>query len=118
MSELKATVSKESSFDLLDIRLGRIIEAELEPTATKPSYRLLIDFGKFGRKVSIGRFTRQPAIELVGQQVVAVLNFEPRKIGQAVSEVLVLGVQVPGADSGEATILSPKLESKIGGKVF
>ena len=118
MNDLKPSVSKESSFDLLDIRLGRIVEAELEPSAPKPSYRIVIDFGKYGRKVSVGRYTKQPASELIGQQVVAVLNFEPRTIGSIVSEVLVLGVQVPGADSGEAAILTPIVEAKIGGKVF
>jgi tRNA-binding protein len=118
MTDLKPLVLKDSSFDRLDIRLGRIIEAELEPSAPKPSYRMVIDFGKFGHKVSVGRYTKQPASELIGQQVVAVLNFEPRKIGDVVSEVLVLGVQVPGADSGEAAILTPSVDAKIGGKVF
>ena len=47
-----------------------------------------------------------------------VLNFEPRYVGDAVSEVLVLGVQYPKADSGEATFLTPAAEAKIGSKVF
>jgi tRNA-binding protein len=50
--------------------------------------------------------------------VLGVLNFEPRQIGDTTSEVLVLGVQYPKADSGEATIITPILDAKIGGKLF
>jgi tRNA-binding protein len=118
MSELKKAVAKESSFDLLEIRLGHILEAELEPSAPKPAYRLKIDFGKFGIKTSVGRFTTTPADQLIGKQVLGVLNFEPRQVGNVISEVLTLGVQVPKADSGEAMIVSPVSEAKIGGKLF
>ena len=118
MSEPKPTINKESSFDLLEIRLGHILEAELEPSAPKPAYRLKIDFGKFGIKTSVGRFTTTPADQLIGKQVLGVLNFEPRQVGNVISEVLTLGVQVPKADSGEAMIVSPVSEAKIGGKLF
>jgi tRNA-binding protein len=47
-----------------------------------------------------------------------VLNFEPRSIGSAVSEVLILGVQYPKAESGEATFITPASQAKIGGKLF
>lgn len=117
-TEPKPVVAKESSFDLLEIRLGRIVEAALEPSAPKPSYRMKIDFGKFGLKTSVGRFTSTPASELTGRQVLGVLNFEPRQIGDVISECLVLGVQVPKAESGEAMIISPAFEAKIGSKLF
>ena len=117
-TELKDTVSFEDTLGRLDIRLGRIVEAVLEPSAPRPAYRLTIDFGKYGRKTSVGRFTQHPAEELVGQQVLGVLNFEPRQIGEVSSEVLILGVQYPGAASGEATILTPVQDAKLGGKVF
>lgn len=115
---LKPTVDLTDTLGRLDIRVGKILRAEREPTAPKAAYRLTIDFGKYGQKTSVGRFTSHAPEPLVGQLVVGVLNFAPRPVGEAVSEVLILGVQVPGADSGEATILTPLVNAKLGGKVF
>jgi tRNA-binding protein len=117
-SDLKEMVSKEDTFDRLDIRLGRVLAAEPEPTAPKPAYRITVDFGKYGRRVTIGRFTRHAAAELVGRQVMGVLNFAPRQIGEARSDFLLLGVQYPKADSGEATFITPAVEAKLGSKLF
>jgi len=117
-TEAKPQVSKEETFDRLEIRLGRVLSAQIEPSSPKRAYRMEIDFGKFGKKTSVGRFTQHAQEELVGQLVLGVLNFEPRQVGETVSEVLVLGVQYPKAESGEATFLSPAAEAKIGGKVF
>lgn len=118
MSEEKEIVSKEDTFDKLEIRLGRVISVEEEPTAPKKAYKLKIDFGKFGMKTSVGRFTQHPPEELKGKLVLGILNFPPRQVGDTVSEVLTLGVQYPKADSGEATFISPGAEAKIGGKLF
>ncbi|MEL7432135.1 MAG: tRNA-binding protein [Chlamydiota bacterium] len=115
---IKDTAFKEETFDLLDIRIGKVIRVEEEPQAPKKAYKLEIDFGKFGVKTSVGRFTQHTPDEMLNQSVLAILNFEPRQIGNTVSEVLVLGVQYPKADSGEATIISPIAPAKIGGKVF
>jgi tRNA-binding protein len=118
-SELKPVVSPEDTLARLDIRLGRVLSVEPEPTAPKPAYRLTVDFGKFGRRTSVGRFTQHAAADLKGALVLGVLNFEPRQIGETLSEVLILGVQFPAADSGEATFLTPaNPAAKIGGKVF
>lgn len=116
--ETKEQVEKQDSFDLLELRVGKIIEVELEPQARKPSYRLVIDFGKFGKKVSVGRFTQHSTHELLGKSVVGVLNFPPIEMADVRSEVLILGAQFPKADSGEATILTPLNDVKIGGKIF
>jgi tRNA-binding protein len=116
--ETKPIVSKESTFDLLDIRLGRVTQVEVEPTSPKLAYRLTIDFGRFGVKTSVGRFTRHSVDELKGRLVLGVLNFGPRKVGDTLSEVLVLGVQYPKADSGEATFITPVVDAKIGNKLF
>ena len=116
--ETKPVAKKEETFDLLDIRLGRVITVEPVTAVGKPVYQLDIDFGKFGKKKSYGKFTKHEIDELKGQLVVGVLNFEPRQMGDYLSEVLVLGVQYPKADSGEATILTPLQSAKIGGKVF
>ena len=114
----KAIVSFEDSFEKLDIRVGRVLEVELETRTHKPTYRMIVDFGKFGKRVSYGRFTRHPIEEVQGRLVLGVLNFEPRQMGPVTSEVLILGVQFPKAESGEATFVSPAVEAKIGSKLF
>ncbi len=117
-TEIKSTVSKENTFDLLEIRIGKIIDVQEEVSAPKKAYRLKIDFGKFGIKTSVGRFTHHSKDEIINKTVLGILNFEPRQIGDTVSEVLILGVQFPKADSGEATFITPMAEAKIGGKLF
>lgn len=117
-SDLKPPVDFDETFGRLDIRLGKVLSAELEPSAPKKSYRLKIDFGKYGIRTSVGRFTQHPVEELVGQQVMGVLNFAPRQIGDVQSEVLVIGVQFRGAESGEATPVIPMQEGKLGSKLF
>lgn len=117
-AETKQTVTFEESLALLDIRVGRIVEAEACALTPKPTYKMVIDFGKFGRRTSFGRFTAHPLDEVVGRLVLAVLNFPPRPMGNVISEVLVLGVQYPGRDSGEATFVSPAVTAKIGSKLF
>lgn len=116
--EEKSIVNKEDTFDLLEIRTGKVISIEECTSSPKKSYILKIDFGKFGIKQSIGRFTNHSIDEIKGKIVLGVLNFEPRKIGDDISEVLVLGVQYPKADSGEATFITPLIETKIGKKLF
>lgn len=118
MPEEKEIVSKEDTFDKLEIRIGRVISVEEEPGAPKKSYRLKIDFGKFGIRTSVGRFAQHPPEEIKGKLVMGILNFAPRQIGDTTSEVLTLGVQFPKAESGEATFITPFAEAKIGGKLF
>src|SRR5277367_5427963 len=115
MSDEKGIVSKEETFDKLEIRLGRVISVEEEPTAPKKAYKMKIDFGKFGIKTSVGRFTQHQPEEIKGKLVLGVLNFPPRQIGDTLSDALILGVQYPKADSGEATFITPSAEAKIGG---
>ena len=116
--EIKPIVSFEDSFDRLDIRVGRIIEVAPETRTHKPTYRMVIDFGKFGTRVSYGRFTCHPVEAVKDRLVLGVLNFEPRPMGPVTSEVLVLGVQYPKAESGEATFVSPAVNAKLGSKLF
>lgn len=117
-TELKPTVKVEDTLGKLDIRLGQVLKAEPEPSAPKKSYRLTVDFGKYGVRTSVGRFTGHAPEELVGHQVLGVLNFAPRQIGDVQSNVLILGVQFPGADSGEATFVTPAKAAKLGSKLF
>lgn len=80
-------------FEKIDLRAGTIVSAELNPKANKPAYILKIDFGeKIGHRTSSAQITDQyTAEELVGQQIIAVMNFEPKRIAGIKSEVLVTG---------------------------
>jgi tRNA-binding protein len=83
----------KADFDQIDIRAGRILEAEEFPEATKPAYKLKIDFGaEIGIKRSSAQIThRYFPKDLIDRAVVAVVNFPPRNIAGYESEVLVLG---------------------------
>jgi tRNA-binding protein len=116
--QLKPIVSFADTFDKLDIRVGKIIEVQIETKTHRPTYRMVIDFGKFGKSTSYGRFTQHPVDDVKGRLVLGVLNFHPLKMGEVVSEVLVLGVQYPKAESGEATFVSPAMDAKVGSKLF
>ncbi len=118
MTEEKGIVSKEETFDKLEIRLGRVISVVEEPSAPKKAYKMTVDFGKFGMRTSVGRFTQHAAEDLKDKLVLGVLNFPPRQIGDVISDALILGVQYPKADSGEATFITPSAQAKIGGKLF
>lgn len=101
----------------VDVRVGRIVEAEVFKEARKPAYKMMIDFGaEIGVKKSSAQITRhyQPE-ELIGRLVMAVVNFPPRQIGPIRSEVLTLGV--PDED-GEVVLLTPDKDVPIGGRLF
>ena len=114
----KPIVSPADTFEKLDIRVGKIIDAEIETNTHKPTYRMVVDFGEFGKRTSYGRFTKHPVEDVKGRLVLGVINFESRKMGEVISEVLVLGVQYPKAESGEATFVSPVMDAKVGSKLF
>ena len=85
-------------FEKIDIRAGTVVRCEPFPEARKPAYRLWIDFGTdVGVKASSAQITDLYGHEeLVGRQVLGVVNFPPRRIGPFVSEVLTLGVYTEG----------------------
>ena len=100
----------------LDIRIGKILKAEIFPKAKKPAYKLEIDFGSFGIKCSSAQITANyTPEELKGKLVTAVINFPPRNIAGFNSEVLVLGA-VP--EEGEVILLKPDSYVKPGSRVL
>ena len=104
-------------FMKVDIRVGIITRAEPFPEARKPAYRLWVDFGpEIGEKRSSAQITvHYVPEELIGKQVLAVVNFPPRQIGKFMSEVLVLGL--PDA-RGEVVLIGPDHPVPNGGKMF
>ena len=104
-------------FDRLDIRAGTIVDAQPFPEARKPSIRLWVDFGgTLGVKRSSAQITVHYSPDrLIGRQVIAVVNFPPRRIAGFESEVLVLGVP---DENGAVVLLKPDLKVPDGGKMF
>ena len=101
----------------VDIRVGRITKAEPFPEARKPAFKLWVDFGgEIGEKKSSAQITKHYTLEeLVGRQVLAVVNFPPRQIGPVKSEVLVLGVP---DEEGEVVLIGPGHGVPLGGRLF
>lgn len=104
-------------FQKVDIRVGVITRAEPFPEARKPAIKLWVDFGgDIGEKRSSAQITvHYTPAELIGRQVLAVVNFPPRQIGKVMSEVLVLGV--PDA-AGEVVLIRPGQAVPLGGRLF
>lgn len=92
-----------TDFEKVDIRTGTVIAAEPFPQARKPAYKLTVDFGELGMKRTSAQLTTlYNADELIGKQIVAVVNFPPKQIATFVSECLVLGAV---GDDGMVTLL-------------
>ena len=104
-------------FMKVDIRIGRVIAADVFPEARKPAFKLTIDFGPdIGVKKSSAQITvHYTPDQLVGRKVAAVVNFAPRQIGPFMSEVLTLGF--PDAD-GEVVLVGVDRETPVGGRLF
>ena len=104
-------------FQKVDIRAGSIVSANPFPEARKPAIKLTVDFGpEIGEKKTSAQLTAHYEPEaLIGKQVVAVVNFPPKRIAGFKSEVLVLGVP---DDAGEVVLLSPDLPVPPGGRMF
>lgn len=81
-----------SDFEKVVLRAGTILEVFLFPEARRPAYKLKVDFGEFGVKMSSAQVTAlYTPEELVGQQIVGVVNFPKKQIGKFMSEFLVTG---------------------------
>ncbi|MDH6251700.1 tRNA-binding protein [Chryseobacterium sp. H1D6B] len=113
------TVKPEISwpdFEKIDIRTGTIISVNDFEKARNPSYQLEIDFGDLGIRKSSAQITSLYEKEdLIGKQILAIVNFPKKQIANFFSECLVLGVY--GDDKGEITLLTPSLPTKNGMQV-
>ena len=101
-----------NDFEKVEMRVGTIIEANDFPEARKPAYQLTIDFGvEIGIKKSSAQITNRYAkVDLVGKQIIAVVNFPKKQIGKFMSECLVLG----SVNEDEVVLLSSDLKVENG----
>ncbi|MBA4257604.1 MAG: tRNA-binding protein [Chitinophaga sp.] len=104
-----------NDFEKIDIRTGTILEVSAFPEAIKPAYQLIIDFGELGIKKSSAQITAHysPAT-LIGKQIIAVVNFPPKKIAHFFSECLVLGVY---DENNQVILLQPDKSTSNGFKI-
>jgi tRNA-binding protein len=104
------------AFATLDLRVGRIVRAEPNERARKPSFKLWIDFGPLGERTSSAQLRALYRSEdLIGRLVVAAVNLGTRNIAGFQSEVLVLGLP---SESGEVVLLAVEREVPLGGRVY
>jgi tRNA-binding protein len=104
-----------TDFEKVDIRVGTILTAEIFEAARKPAYKLTIDFGEFGIKKSSAQITNlYTCAEIIGTQVIAVVNFPPKQIANFFSECLVLGVY---NNNGHVILLQPNKPVSNGNKI-
>ena len=106
---------KWSDFEKIDMRVGTIIEAADFPEARKPAFKLIIDFGEYGTLKSSAQITAHYTKEdLIGKQVIGVVNFPPKQIGPFISECLVMGVY---DEKNEVVLIQPDRSCANGSKI-
>ncbi len=105
-----------NDFEKVELRVGTIIKVEDFPEARKPAYKLTIDFGEFGIKRSSAQITTlYKKEELVGRQIVGVINFPPKQVGPFVSEFLTTGFS---DEQGDVVLTQPDRKVPNGSKMF
>lgn len=104
-----------ADFRRVDVRAGTVTRCEEFPKARKPSYKLWIDFGPLGEKKTSAQVTKlYSPDDLVGRQVLAVVNFPPKQIADFRSEVLILGVVV---DEETVVLIRPERDVPDGARI-
>lgn len=103
-------------FEKVELRVGTIIDVADFPEAKKPAYKLTIDFGPLGIKKSSVQITiLYKKDQLIGRQVVGVLNFSPKQIGPFISECLTTGF---ADENGNVVLTQPERKVPNGSKIF
>lgn len=101
-------------FEKVDMGVGTVLRAEVNENAIKPSFKFEIDFGELGIKKSSAQLTKlYKAEELIGKQIIAVVNFPPKQVAEVMSKVLILGI----VQGEEVIILQPERRAVNGKRV-
>lgn len=102
-------------FEKVELRVGTILEAFEFPEARRPAYKVKVDFGEFGIKMSSAQITKHYTLEeLPGRQIVAVVNFPKKQIGKFMSEFLVTGF---ADENGDIVLASVERQVPNGSKL-
>ena len=102
-------------FTKVEMRIGTIISAEIFKEVKNPAYKMQIDFGEYGIKKTSAQITKlYTTEELIGNQIVGVINFPKKQIATMMSECLVLGAV---GDNKEVTLISPEKNIKNGTRI-
>ncbi len=105
-----------ADFEKVELRVGTVVSVEDFPEARKPAYKLAIDFGEFGIKKSSAQITKHYTKEdLVGRQVVGVINFPTKQIGTFMSECLTTGF---ADENGDIVLTQPERKVPNGSKML
>lgn len=115
MEKMKSEKLTWEAFLNVEMRVGTIISVEAFKEARNPAYKMIIDFGKYGTKKTSAQITKLYNTEqLVGKQIIAVVNFPPKQIANIMSECLVLG----GLGAGkEVTLIEPERKVENGTRI-
>ena len=104
-----------NDFQKINMRVGTIISAENFKKAKKPSYKLIIDFGEFGKRKTSAQITKRYKPEdIIGKQIVAVINFPPKQIANIMSECLILGAI---GNENDIILIQPENKAENGLKI-
>lgn len=112
--EMQTNTITWDDFAKIDMRVGTIISAEVFKEARKPAYKITVDFGELGLRKSSAQITKIYTPEdLIGKQVIGVVNFPGKQIATLISECLIMGIM----DGDAVTLLSPERNVKNGLKI-
>jgi tRNA-binding protein len=115
MDSSSKQIIEYNDFAKVEMRVGQILTCKFNPKATKPAYILTIDFGESGIKTSSAQLTENyKPEELIGKQIIAVMNFEPKRVAGVKSEVLVLA----SVSELEGTVLIQPLSKVANGSII
>ncbi len=105
-----------SDFERVSLRVGTIVDAKPFENARKPAYQIWADFGEYGIKKSSAQITKHYTPEtLIGKQIIGVINFQPKQIGQFMSEFLVTGFE---DENGDIVLSEPHRKVPNGSKLI
>jgi tRNA-binding protein len=113
--ELNKNEISWNDFSKIEMRVGTIISAEVFKEVKNPAYKIIVDFGEYGTRKTSAQITKlYKSEELIGLQIIAVLNFPPKQIANIMSECLILGAV---GDNKDVILIQPEKNIENGLKI-